>query len=137
MHKSKNICGNEEHVAGHETELEMKPLTENLSKVKLMAKSRCSKFDFEDALKKTLVEVKGRKMRSDECDATHINVEKMQNADTSKTICFFFKFTDGVKCVQCDKEVFDAFKTKATCLKHRGCHVKNVCIPTATSVGVG
>eukprot|EP00466_Bigelowiella_natans_P009934 jgi/Bigna1/144141/aug1.84_g18849 len=133
----KNICSNEEYIAGHKTELEMKPLMENLLKVKLIAKSRCSKFDFEDELKKTLVEVKGRKMRSDECDATCINIEKMQNTDTSKTIHFFFKFTDKIKCVQCDKEAFDAFKMKTTHLKHRGCCMKNVCIPMVTLLEVG
>ena len=59
MYKSKNICSKEEYIAGHKTELEMKPLIENLLKVKLIAKRRYSKFDFEDKLKKILVEVKG------------------------------------------------------------------------------
>ena len=137
MYKSKNICSNEEYIAGHKTEVEIKPLIETLLKVKLIAKSRYSKFDFEDKLKKILVEVKGRKIRSDKYDTTYINIEKIQNIDTSKTIYFFFKFTDGVKYIQYDKEVFDTFKIKTTYLKHRGCYVKNVCIPTGTLLEVG
>ena len=127
---NKNICLDEEYIQGRNTEQELKPIIEKLLDCKLSAKKRYSKYDYEDTIKKILIEIKGRKISSNKYNTTYINIEKILNIATNKTIYFFFKFTDGIKYIKYENKLFSKFKIKQTYLKHRNCLIKNVLIST-------
>ena len=88
---NKNICLDEEYIAGQKTEQELKPIIEKLLNCSLTAKSRYSKYDYEDTIKKILIEIKGRKICSNKYNTTYINIEKILNIPTDKNIYFFFQ----------------------------------------------
>lgn len=127
---NKNICSNDEYIAGQKTELELKPIIERLLDCSLTAKSRYSKFDFISECKKILIEIKGRKISSDKYNTTYINIQKITNIKTDKNIYFFFKFTNGIKYIKYESNLFSTFKIKQTYLKHRNCLITNLLIPT-------
>ena len=133
---NKNICLDEEYIAGQKTEQELKPIIEKLLNCSLTAKSRYSKYDYEDTIKKILIEIKGRKICSNKYNTTYINIEKILNIPTDKNIYFFFKFTDAVKYIKYDNTLFSKFKIKQTYLKHRNCLIKNLLIPTDLLIDV-
>ena len=127
---NKNICSNEDYIAGQKTELELKPIIEKLLDCNLTSKSRYSKYDYEDTIKNILIEIKGRKIKSTKYNSTYINIQKISNIPTDKNIYFFFKFTDSIKYIKYDSKLFSTFKIKQTYLKHRNCLITNLLIST-------
>ena len=86
---NKNVCSQDDYIQGRKTEQLLKPIIEKLLDCNLKSKSRYSKFDFEDVLKKILIEIKGRNICSNKYNTTYVNVQKITNIPTEKIYISF------------------------------------------------
>lgn len=132
----KNICSEAEHNLGIKTEQLLMPLIYKFFKDnKFFKLDRYNAFDFYNHLLELYIEIKGRNIESKKYKTTFIPykkvecLKKMLKKNENLTFYFIFKFTDTIKYIQYNADIFKTFNIKKTYLRHRNCYVENLEIP--------
>jgi len=132
----KNICSEAEHNLGIKTEQELMPLIYKFFKDNKFYKlNRYNAFDLYNHLLELYIEIKGRNIESKKYNTTFIPNKKIQilkqmlKKNENLTFYFIFKFTDAIKYIKYNADIFKTFNIKKTYLRHRNCYIENLEIP--------